>query len=514
MRQFIKERLKSVQDALLGFSLVNLCLIRTRAGFFFDEHYRFYKQLPLNRASLIALGLNLLLLGIVAWRSIRWVRRRNSPILNRVAGVVACLLLVVPIDFLRTFYFHVTGSQVLTLAVNPILVASILILLFAIWRWPRFVLHIVGITLLILSPGVLVTFGKVAYFCATVHPDPDPPLAPLFEKAATPTRVIWIIYDELDERVAFSERPKDCPLPELDSVCAESLQATNAFPPGGSTAISLPALTTGRYVVKADPVSRTEMNITYADTNAPVGWSTQPTIFSRARALGYNTALVGWYHPYSRLFPSSLNYCAWYPYSPYQQARGETIRASMLNQIWSLISPLQQRRLHIGFYQKTLANARELVKDKRYGLVFLHLPGPHYPGIYDPAKDRFTLTSFSRTRGYFQNLRLTDKTMGILRRDLEQTGQWDRVWLIISADHWWRDARGYDGVLDYRVPFIVNAPGKNPPVTYGASMNTIITQDLILAILHNEVLTPSDVAAWLDAHKPPPAPSYAILPVS
>ena len=172
----------------------------------------------------------------------------------------------------------------------------------------------------ILSPGVFVTFGKVAYFFAIAHPEPDPPLAPLFEKAAPSTepRVIWIIYDELDERVAVSKRPKDCPLPELDSVCAESLQATNAFPPGGSTTISLPALTisTGRYVVKARPASRSEMDIAYPGTDSPVGSSTQPTIFSQARALGYNTALVGWYHPYSRLFPSSLNYCAWYPFSP------------------------------------------------------------------------------------------------------------------------------------------------------------------------------------------------------
>ena len=184
---------------------------------------------------------------------------------------------------------------------------------------------------------------------------------------------------------------------------------------------------------------------------------------------------------------------------------------SLLNQIWSLASPVQQRRLHIGFYRKTLQHARSLVKDARYGLVFLHLPGPHYPGIYDPVRGTFTLTSFSRTRGYFQNLQLTDKTMGIIRHEMEQANQWDHTWVIISSDHWWRDSQAYDGRLDHRVPFILKAPGRNRPIIYGALLNTVITQDLILAILRKEVSTLQDAVAWLDTHKAPPVPSYEMM---
>ena len=94
--------------------------------------------------------------------------------------------------------------------------------------------------------------------------------------------------------------------------------------------------------------------------------------------------------------------------------------------------------------------------------------------------------------------------MGLLRRDLQDSGQWDKVWLIISADHWWRDARGYDGVLDYRVPFIVNPSGKNPPAIYGAPMNTVVRRISSSPFSRKEVFTVADVAAWLDAHKAPP----------
>ncbi len=293
-------------------------------------------------------------------------------------------------------------------------------------------------------------------------------------------------------------------------MCAESLQATNAFPPGVNTLISLPALTTGRYVISAKPAARDELNITYANASTPVGWSTQPTVFARARDLGFNTALVGWYHPYTRLFASYLNYSKWYPFPLYQPVRDETVLRCMLSQIWSLAWPLQQRRLQIDFYQKSLENSRDLVGDGQYGLVFLHLPGAHFPGIYYPARGTFTLTSFSHVRGYFQNLQLTDKTMGILRRDMEQAGQWDRSWVIISSDHWWREARSYDGQLDYRVPFILKAPGKNPPTIYGAPLNTVISQDLVLAILRKEISTTPEAVAWLDTHPAPP-PSYTVM---
>src|SRR2546425_7901138 len=34
-------------------------------------------------------------------------------------------------------------------------------------------------------------------------------------------------------------------------------------------------------------------------------------LFRRARALGYDTALIGWYHPYCRVLGSDLTRCYW-----------------------------------------------------------------------------------------------------------------------------------------------------------------------------------------------------------
>jgi hypothetical protein len=46
---------------------------------------------------------------------------------------------------------------------------------------------------------------------------------------------------------------------------------------------------------------------------------------------------------------------------------------------------------------------------------------------------------------------------------------------------------------------------------YGAFLNTVVTQDLVLAILRKEISTLPDAVAWLDTHKAPPSPSYDIM---
>ncbi len=480
---------------------------------FYDKDFRYYKHNSLTKQTLLALGLNLIVFGLINWRLIRWVRRTDSRNLYRAACVIVCALLAIPLDFLRTVLFHIPVGQLQVSGKNPFFIGGGLAVLFVFWRWPRIAARVLAAGLMICVPMAILTFGRIGYYLLKTPPRIHARLPSLFPThlPSVQPRVIWIIFDELDQRLAFSSREKDTQLPELDRVCAESLQATNAFPPGVNTTISLPALTTGRYVISAKPAGRDELNITYANASAPVGWSTQPTVFGRARDLGFNTALVGWYHPYTRLFASCLNYSKWYPYPLYQPVRDETVLRCMFAQIWSLGWPLQLRRLQIDLYQKSLENSRDLVRDGRYGLVFLHLPGAHFPGIYDPARGTFTLTSFSHIRGYFQNLQLTDKTMGILRRDMEQASQWDRSWVIISSDHWWRDARSYDGQLDYHVPFILKAPGKNPPMIYGAPLNTVISQDLVLAILRKEISTTPEAVSWLDTHQAPPAPSYAVM---
>ena len=86
---------------------------------------------------------------------------------------------------------------------------------------------------------------------------------------------------------------------------------------------------------------------------------------------------------------------------------------------------------------------------------------------------------------------------------METSGEWDNTWLIVSSDHSWGAASSYDGQHDTRVPFIVKPPGKNEAITYSPAINTVLTHDLILAILRSEVASRQDLVPWLDKHGKP-----------
>jgi arylsulfatase A-like enzyme len=96
---------------------------------------------------------------------------------------------------------------------------------------------------------------------------------------------------------------------------------------------------------------------------------------------------------------------------------------------------------------------------------------------------------------------LADKELGQMRRAMETSGQWDKTWLIISTDH--SLGQGSFGGYDIRVPFIVKPPGANEPITYSPKFNTILTHDLILAVLRGEIASQQELVPWLDEHGKP-----------
>ncbi len=84
---------------------------------------------------------------------------------------------------------------------------------------------------------------------------------------------------------------------------------------------------------------------------------------------------------------------------------------------------------------------------------------------------------------------------------MEDAGIWNSTTVVVSSDHWFRDAKVFDGKLDRRVPFLVKTAGQTAPLAYGEPFNTVLTQDLLLEVLRKEVATPQDVHAWLSWHQ-------------
>ena len=371
-----------------------------------------------------------------------------------------------------------------------------------VWQH-RLAAKIAATIVAIFSPLAIVVIVKITLACLGMSPLKNcnnvslPPAGPVREDQP---RVVWIIFDEMDYRVVFDQRPAGLPLPEFDRLQGQSLFATSALSPADVTIMSMPALILGQRISAVSYDDTCDLSITFADTGATTTWSGQPSVFSEARKLGVNTALVGWYIPYNRMLGNSLNFCDWYAFPRYEPARAETFKANLGLQIRSLSGAFNTRWLFIKMLRDGLQTSLSLATNSTYGLTLLHLPTPHRPGVYRPNNGDFSVFSTSKVTGYFNNLVFADRELGALRRAMEATGEWDKTWLIVSADHSWRESGLYDKKRDVRVPFLVKTPGANEPMIYSQSFNTIVTHDLILAILRGEVTNQPDTSRWLDAH--------------
>jgi hypothetical protein len=474
-----------------------------------------------NLSEYHAILVNVPLLAAVFWSGITLVRRSGSAAARRLAEWAFLLVLIVPINaVLRTqlpaFALDrapnplYSTAGVVWLALIPI-GASLLV------RFRPAMVRLFTTVLLAMSPFALMTFAQAARLMTTFQ---DRPTAAAVPTEQSPPRILWMVFDEMDERLAFASRPPTVRLPELDRLRAESLSAQHAVSPAGWTLYSMPALITGRLVSRATASNPSELTLTFTGSADAVPWSAQPNVFSRAREAVRNTALSGWYHPYCRIIGHTVTRCT-------NRDRQGTLTASGWEQIRSLVDTAPLATHLIGWdppwekrsvpdarwrYQETLEDARQWATDPDLGLVLIHWGFPHAPIFYDRFRESLEP---SARNNYFDNLVLVDRTLGELRRAMERTDMWDPTVLLVTSDHSIRRRYFVTSSPDWpseenealserpepEVPFILKLSGQREAVRYEASFNTVLTHDLLLALLRREVSSPASVVAWLDRHR-------------
>ena len=488
----------------MALSLAVLVFINAWCIPLYDVDFAYFSGVRVARAAVLALGVNLFWLTLVAWVIIRMLHRRQSRRLHFACHCLFFAMLLRPLNFCRVHILSLTAHQVIAFVKQPIVTVGVLALgALVLWQHRR-VAWVMAVALGLLSPLALLILVKLVLLSLHLQSMALPAsgvLSPAAPVRAGQPRVVWIIFDETDQRLAFEQRPAGLDLPEFDRLRHESLCATNAYAPGDSTAYSMPALTIGQRVSAVSVKRASDLALTLEDSGKVVLWSKAPSVFSAARELSVNTGLVGWYHPYNRVLASSLNYCRWYPWPGFGPAEAPKFGDALVSQMGWTPRSLEFKQLYVNACRASATDGRFLATNQTYGLVLLHLPPPHWPGVYLPARGEFTTEPMPLTEGYFNNLALADRELGELRRAMEQCGQWSKTWLLLSADHSWRNAESYDGKRDLRVPFLLKAPASGEPITYSPRMNTVLTHDLILAILGGAVKGEQDAVGWLDAHR-------------
>ncbi len=478
---------------LLAVSLANLCFYGVWHQLLFAQPF----YMPLwSWRDLLAITLNVSALAALFWLAL--ARRRA-----RVAGAwhwSSCLFLLPVLIFLNLLRLRY-GARLRAALDDDWLLALLgllaaLLCAYVLARWPRKILAGAEVLTLWLFAFVPMTFGQTAWML--LRQPPLPAIAPALPPPASPLRprVLWIVFDEMDWRPVFGSRPSTLALPELDRLRAQSLDVAPAIQTGLVTAPAMASLIYGRQVYDVQPAGHSDLQLNSVPQGEFEIWRPQHNLFARARQTGFNTAAVGWFLPYCRMFAADLTRCYWESMYAGVLDSSPSLLASLRNQ-WHTLSPLEDRQRHLLRHNNLMREAERAAADPNLGFLLVHLAVPHEPAIYDRQGGGYTAVSF-RKDWYLDNLAVADRSLGELRRALENAGLWERTTVLVTSDHSLR----YDAVLNphtaAQVPFLLKLAGQQEGVSYERPTSTLAAHDLTLALLRGELDTPQQVTAWLD----------------
>ncbi|MDX2154766.1 MAG: sulfatase-like hydrolase/transferase [Bryobacteraceae bacterium] len=355
--------------------------------------------------------------------------------------------------------------------------------------------------------------------------------APLARAAGKPAakKVIWILFDELDGRLVL-EPDAAVRLPNLERLAAESLNARRTQMAAADTLEAVPALFTGQKVTKARPSGDRDLELTFADGSVR-RWSSTPNLFREARARGLGTAAAGYYHPYCRVLPDAFNECYWEPavlplaawksymeqlkgspvlYQVFRETRFHPWLLPLLGEYWKRDSIVPEEEELINRQRAVLDHllqqGKSLAADPSIGILYLHLPLPHPPGVWK-AREQRPAHAYEGT--YLENLEVADRILGEYRAHLEGQGVWQQAAILVTSDHalraeMWKGLKGFmprTPLLNRppRVPFLLKLPEGGPGRTYEQPISAVVAPGLLQAYLAGQVRTYDDAARWLDS---------------
>lgn len=506
------DKTNSLLRFLLCFSTANLLMLSVWKEILFmkSESYYFLLSAP-SAPDYLAAVANTIWIALLLWGVLEWVQKSNRRWLMAITSTFFVILLLIPLNTIRLVVPFQLGIGVLSERIRRAHLLIPVLLLVAgsgimMLRFRRVLLRGVVLLVLILTPFGFMTIAQ-ALMKAVSTPVKDQPsqTIPPVRKATAyqdEVRIVWMIFDELSESIMFSQRPPGLELPAMDRFRTESVQVTQARSPSSETFLSIPSLLTGIPMSKAYTVGMSKLKVIPKGSSEAASLSSIPNVFTLAREARMETTVVGWFHPYCRLFDGSLDHCSSRPVFEtvigQVTAEDKTILISMGNQVRAL-SPFVRRSLAIDAYQKILADSNRAVSIAS-GIVFLHFSIPHAPVIYDRKNGKLTSFALSNIRGYVDNVALVDRTFAELRESMEESGQWQRTVVILSSDHPWRDKPEYDGSTDSFVPFLVSMPDRTGPIELNFEFDTVYTKELIAAIIQRKITDNASVAEWLRAN--------------
>jgi hypothetical protein len=540
------------KEGLLAWGTVNLLFFR-RWSDLLPGHWDYLAAGPRSAVAYLSLmGLILVLSGI-AWAAAVLVRRHGGRRAQTAVRAVFLLAMVGGIHgLLHEGWVYLGRPRIpgwVPWSTIALTLLTMGILQWRIKKWHRHVLPACIGLMMALSPLAPIMYAQGVYH-SIAHDGEGPPWSGPPNKPPTGERgehrVVWIVFDEFDQRIAFDDRPPDVRLPGFDRLINESFSSTHAYTPHAMTLFSIPSMTTGRITDPVSPLAPDRLQLTFQDDGTNEEFTDTHTIFHWANENDLDAAIIGFYHPYCRLFNELLVDCTYFDHyggmrhgllphlAGHLQGLLTTVPTPILRDAvttaTALYTPLHEhyQRLAIETHQSLAPKAIETAARDDIDLAFIHLLPPHPAGLYgaglgyyDPQSDDYATGT---KHSYIDNLALADRTLKEIRRAMEENGTWNTITVIITSDHgyratWWGEnpsTRPYGDILHepttHRVPLIIKPAGDDhAPVTYQTQHNLYPLAHLVQHALTTGFSDPQEVAAWWDEQPPSGPRSHYVL---
>ncbi len=316
-------------------------------------------------------------------------------------------------------------------------------------------------------------------------------------------RLVWIVFDELAYQQTFEARDASLPLPNFDRLRGESTLYTDVTPIADKTAKVIPSLLLGRKVTE---VANTADNRYLVKTEDAPEWKpfdANATLFGMARQHGLTTAIVGWFVGYCPVFVGVVTECYW---SNEDALDGgpTSLSASIAENAWfplrimaeQVVSPSRARadvaawnaKGHIESVKNSREHALQTVATSHADIIYLHLPVPHPPAVWDRRTGNYALEG-----SYLDSLDFSDRLLGEILDLLEAQPRWADTTLIVQGDHSWRakmwrplpgwsaeDERiSHGGQWDPRPLLMIHAAGQNGARTVATPTSVMYVHDAV-----------------------------------
>ncbi len=405
-----------------------------------------------------------------------------------------------------------------------IFLALCIVLTFIYRPGARFVVRAVRLAVAALGFSLLWIIPSLLYLSWGLHP------TMAFDRSrSVPTprvekRVVWILMDELSYNLVFDHAVAGETFPNLWQLRAQSISLRNIEPAGLRTERIVPSLLLGRQINRIRSTANGDLLVPDPTHTHWVHYDPADTLFGLAQTTGWNPGVAGWYNPYCRIFESVLTACSWRPgihvLTPFEQIGASANHSTFVN---ALVIPRHYAgrlmapgtgstspallRHDIRDYQTVMQNAQELIGNGRVGFVFIHLPVPHPPGIYNRKTHQICACG-----NYLDNLVLADDSLGALMHAIQATPWAGETTVIVSSDHSWRvplwkqspdwtaeEQQVSQGRFDARPVFLVHFPGQTTGQEIHALEPELVEHDAVAALLKQRVQDADSLVHFLQA---------------